>query len=239
MMIVSRVRNRGCLPYLETEGEITKPLVQPRMLAAGREWHKKLTPYDRMHNHHTLASVRRYAYFRQFSNLVPHDDLDFKLQSPYVHGVDLFPDCIDVVMQAETIGTDTWRRLRNTRDIQPEKDAIGAAVAKAAGVGPAAGGGGVGGRRGGDGGGGGAGVAVGASSLFGGKAKRAKGLGLEQQKGLGKKLVKYNDYHVLHIGGITERRHPSNVKLMNSSHHSPQTNAGYTRQDSDGNAYQY
>jgi hypothetical protein len=41
------------------------------------------------------------------------------------------------------------------------------------------------------------------------------------------------------ISGLPERRHPSNVKLMNSSHHSPQTNAGYSRQDSDGNCYQY
>lgn len=225
--MVSRVRNRGCLPYVETEGELTKPLVKARMLAAGRNWHNKLTPYDRMHNHHTLASVRRYAHFKPFSNLIPNDDLDFKLQSPYVHGVDIFPDCIDVVMQAETMGIDTWRRLRNTRDIQPEKDAIGAAAAKAAGMGQS------GGHTGG--GGFGAGLLGEAGGAGNGGAAMREGGGAQ----VGKKVLKYNDYHVVHIGGITERRHPSNVKLMNSSHHSPQTNAGYTRQDSDGNAYQY
>lgn len=45
--------------------------------------------------------------------------------------------------------------------------------------------------------------------------------------------------HPVLIGGITERRNPNNVKLMNSSHHSPQTNAGYTRQHLDGNVFQY
>lgn len=46
-------------------------------------------------------------------------------------------------------------------------------------------------------------------------------------------------YHPVIIGGITKKKHPSHVKLMNSSHHSPQTNAGYSRQDTDGNIFQY
>lgn len=45
--------------------------------------------------------------------------------------------------------------------------------------------------------------------------------------------------HKVLIGGITEKKHPSNIKLMNSSHHSPQTNAGYSRQPSDGTVFQY
>lgn len=35
--------------------------------------------------------------------------------------------------------------------------------------------------------------------------------------------------HPLRLGGLTERRHPQNVKLGISSHHSPQTNNGFSR----------
>lgn len=45
--------------------------------------------------------------------------------------------------------------------------------------------------------------------------------------------------HPVIIGGIQERKHPSYVKLMNSSHHAPQTNAGYSRQTGDGNVFVY
>lgn len=55
------------------------------------------------------------------------------LGSSYNHDKDVFPDKVDVVLQDETIGIDTWRRLRNTRDIKPEKDAISAAAAAAFG----------------------------------------------------------------------------------------------------------
>ncbi|XP_018571568.1 uncharacterized protein LOC108911184 [Anoplophora glabripennis] len=50
---------------------------------------------------------------------------------------------------------------------------------------------------------------------------------------------RYNFAHKVLIGGIIEKKHPSNIKLMNSSHHSPQTNAGYSRQPSDGTVFQY
>ncbi|GJQ73313.1 hypothetical protein Trydic_g13684 [Trypoxylus dichotomus] len=195
--MVTRVRNRGCFPYVSTEGEITKPLP----VAVSREtrkesviWHEGLSVFDRLYSYHTLASVRRYAHFKPFKSLIPQDDLDFVLTSSYNHNKDVFPDKVDVVLQEETIGIDTWRRLRNTRDIKPEKDAISAAAAAAFGS-----------------------VTISCRPKYG----------------------KYNEDHPLYIGGVTERRHPSNVKLMNSSHHSPQTNAGYSRQDSDGNVYQY
>lgn len=55
------------------------------------------------------------------------------MASSYNHNKDVFPDKVDVMLQDETIGVDTWRRLRNTRDIKPEKDAISAAAAAAFG----------------------------------------------------------------------------------------------------------
>ncbi|KAJ8915973.1 hypothetical protein NQ315_016650 [Exocentrus adspersus] len=69
-------------------------------------------------------------------------------------------------------------------------------------------------------------------------AARELEVGLEKPK----ELVipyRYNFAHKVLIGGITEKKHPSNIKLMNSSHHSPQTNAGYSRQPSDGTVFQY
>lgn len=65
--------------------------------------------------------------------MIPQDDLDFVLSSSYNHNKDVFPDKVDVLLQDETIGVDTWRRLRNTTDIKPEKDAISAAATAAFG----------------------------------------------------------------------------------------------------------
>ncbi|EFA07888.1 hypothetical protein TcasGA2_TC005463 [Tribolium castaneum] len=186
------VRNRGCVPELDKEGVFLKPLDVP----SDEVWQQKepLKPYERMHAHHTLASARRYAFFRPFRDLIPGDDLDFILNSPYDHSQEIFPDPIDIYLQPETLGQVTWRRLRNTSDLKSSLEA------------------------------------------------RAR-IELQQQKlflaGHGHLPFKLNKYHPVIISGIEERRHPSNVKLMNSSHHSPQTNAGYSRQDSDGNFYQY
>ncbi|KAJ3645678.1 hypothetical protein Zmor_023319 [Zophobas morio] len=138
--------------------------------------------------------------FLCFSNLIPKDDLDFILDSPYDHSMEIFPDTIDVYLQAETMGKSTWRRLRNTSDLKSSLEArarIESVVAKV--------------QR------------------------------LRLAKELDEDILpfKLNPAHPVIISGIMERRHPSNVKLMNSSHHSPQTNGGYSRQDSDGNFYQY
>ncbi|XP_037960971.1 protein C1orf194 homolog [Teleopsis dalmanni] len=46
--------------------------------------------------------------------------------------------------------------------------------------------------------------------------------------------------HPLRIGGILyERKDPNSVKLMVEGHHSQLTNAGFSRQDSDGTIYSY
>lgn len=52
---------------------------------------------------------------------IPHDSLDINLASQYNHSDELFKGKNDVVIQEETIGQATFRRLRNTRDLSPEK----------------------------------------------------------------------------------------------------------------------
>lgn len=49
--------------------------------------------------------------------LIPRDELDFVLTSPYNHSDDTFPDKIDVYLQPETYGLTTWRKLRNVKEI--------------------------------------------------------------------------------------------------------------------------
>ncbi|KAJ6646386.1 Protein CFAP276, partial [Pseudolycoriella hygida] len=45
--------------------------------------------------------------------------------------------------------------------------------------------------------------------------------------------------HPLAIGGVKERLHPNSMKLMCSGHHQPSANKGYSRQDADGNVFNY
>lgn len=97
--------------------------------------------------------------------------MDFVLSSQYHHGIELFPEKVDYVLQHETVGTPTFRRIRNTRDLSPERK-----------------------------------IPLG---------------------------------HPLQLGGITKKISPHNVKLMNSGHHTPLTNPGYSRQKGDGNFYRY
>ncbi|XP_022916244.1 protein CFAP276 [Onthophagus taurus] len=189
-MAITRVRNRGPTPFIGSEGELVKPFPKVGKAAIGTAWSEGLSCFDRLYGCQTLCSARRYAHFHAFPNLIPKDVLDFRLQSAYNPDEELFSDKVDVVLQKETLNIDTWRRLRNTRDIKPERDAISAAAAVACHGKPIA-------------------------------------------------YKKYNESHPVFIGGIKERRHPSNIKLMNSGHHSPQTNAGYSRHDSDGSAYYY
>lgn len=68
--MVTRVRNRGCFPYLSTEGEIIKPLptaVSGQDRKDNGTWHEGLTVFERLYSYHTLASVRRYAHFKPFT----------------------------------------------------------------------------------------------------------------------------------------------------------------------------
>lgn len=196
-----RIRNRECIPYIETEGVFLKPLIVG-------EYAKKdvtcggSTIYSRLHRAHTLASARRFAYFKPFTNLTPQDYLDLVLSSTYNQTKEHFADKVDTHLQPETLGIDIWRRLKNTRDLTPDREEQAAAV------------------KAGD---------TEAPAKRGVKAKRKTPV----------IPYRYNYAHKVLIGGLAVKKHPSSIKLMNSSHHSPQTNAGYSRQPSDGNFYQY
>lgn len=50
---------------------------------------------------------------------LPEDSLDLVLAATYNHSTERFADKEDLYMQPETIGCDTWRRLRNTFDKVP------------------------------------------------------------------------------------------------------------------------
>lgn len=195
-----RIRNRECIPYIETEGEFIKPLVvgeyaKKDVICGGS------TIYSRLHRSHTLASARRFAYFKPFTNLTPKDYLDLVLSSTYNQTVEHFAEKVDTHLQPETLGADIWRRLRNTRDLTPDREEQ-AAAAKTNDEVP---------------------------SLRGVRKKRKTPV----------IPFRYNFAHKVLIGGIAAKKHPSSIKLINSSHHSPQTNGGYSRQPSDGNFYQY
>ncbi|XP_018323904.1 uncharacterized protein LOC108736107 [Agrilus planipennis] len=180
---MSRVRNDGCVPYLKSEGTFLKPIPTREGFVQGKSWYTGLTPYERLFSHHTLASARQFGPFVPHKGLIPQDDLDFVMVATYDHSFDTFQDRVDTVLQPETRGINTWRRLRNTRDVQPPREARIASSEEAAN--------------------------------------------------------RYNSFHPVLIGGIKEREHPHHIKLMNSSHHSPQTIAGYVRQDRDGSLFQY
>ncbi|XP_030758708.1 uncharacterized protein LOC115884309 [Sitophilus oryzae] len=202
-MAAGRIRNRGCVPYLEGEGIFLRPLTTAKT-TKNSCYDSAMSPFQRMYRHHTLASARRFAHFKNFDGLIPTDDLDFVLTSTYDHSSEFFPEKLDTYLQPETHGINTWRRLRNTRDLTPDREQLAALE-----------------RSG----------------------QKDENASTRQGRSSRKKFVtvpyRYNFAHKLLIGGVTEKKHPSSVKLVNSSHHSPQTNAGYSRQPRDGNFYQY
>lgn len=198
--MLHRIRNRGCVPYITAEGEFEKPILIDEYTKKDVKCGGK-TVFSRLHTYHTLASARRYAYFKTNTELIPQDSLDLILTSSYNQTTEHFANKFEIYFQPETLGVDTWRRLRNTRDLTPEREE----------------------------------QAAGAKETERKNAKR----GIKKKQ---KQIVipyRYNFAHKVLIGGITEKKHPSNIKLINSSHHSPQTNAGYSRQPSDGTFYQY
>lgn len=119
--VLKQVRNLEYHPFIDGEGEFRKRLPRPPETPKDRYWFDGLPPHDRMHYHQTLNSSRRFYGFKPFANKVPASSLDFVLQSQYHHGPEMFADKIDVVLQHETIGRRTFRRLRNTRDLTPER----------------------------------------------------------------------------------------------------------------------
>lgn len=115
-------RNLNYQPFIDGEGVFQKPLPRPPTAPyADRLWYVGLPPHVRLNFHQTLSSTRRYAGFRKFPNKVPTDSLDLLLQSQYQHDRELFADKVDIVLQPETMGRSTFRRIRNTQDLTSER----------------------------------------------------------------------------------------------------------------------
>lgn len=121
-IMVKLIRNIEYHPFIDREGYFEKSLPIPPHLTADKFWFEKLLPHERMFYQQTLNSTRRFARFKPFKNSIPENSLDFILDAKYEHERDLFATKMDIVLQNETIGKQqSFRRLRNTRDISPEK----------------------------------------------------------------------------------------------------------------------
>lgn len=117
---IKRERNEEHIPCIEGEGVYRKPLPVPPETQPSKRWSDSLPPNERVFYHQTLSSARRAAHFSNHGQ-IPVDALDITLAAQYNHSDDLFLGKNDVVLQEETLGRSTFRRLRNTRDLSPEK----------------------------------------------------------------------------------------------------------------------
>ncbi|CAH2037886.1 unnamed protein product, partial [Iphiclides podalirius] len=108
---VKQVRNKKLLPDLSKEGRFSKDIV-----LSTKEKHGVPTG-SRLFSHHTLASVRRLSFYHPLA--IPEDSLDIVLAATYDHSTEHFADKEDLYLQCETLGIETWRRLRNTIDKRP------------------------------------------------------------------------------------------------------------------------
>ncbi|XP_035906891.1 protein C1orf194 [Anopheles stephensi] len=117
---VKRERNEEHIPFIDGEGSYRKTLPTPPEPHPSKRWSDSLPPNERVFYHQTLSSARRAAHFVNHGN-IPVDSLDITLAAQYNHSDDLFLGKNDVVLQDETLGKRTFRRLRNTRDLVPEK----------------------------------------------------------------------------------------------------------------------
>uniref|UniRef100_A0A336LSQ2 CSON015192 protein n=1 Tax=Culicoides sonorensis TaxID=179676 RepID=A0A336LSQ2_CULSO len=165
--MIEEIRNSHYLPCILEEGVFVKDLPSPPN-PEDENWSNSMKTHERVFLHQTLASARRSANFRNYPT-IPRDSLDIILTSQYNHSNDLFYDKNSTVLQDETCGKRTFRRLKNTKDVE--------------------------------------------------------------------KIIPV--WHPLKIGGISEKNSPHSVKLMNHGPHTPLTNPGYSRQNFDGNVFNY
>ncbi|KAL4709923.1 hypothetical protein ACJJTC_003886 [Scirpophaga incertulas] len=108
---IKQVRNKKLLPNLQKEGHFNKEIV-----LSTKEKHGCPTG-SRLFSHHTLASIRKLSFFQSY--FLPDDRLDVVLTATYNHSTDCFADKEDIYIQPETIGCETWRKLRNTIAKEP------------------------------------------------------------------------------------------------------------------------
>ncbi|XP_055837197.1 cilia- and flagella-associated protein 276 [Episyrphus balteatus] len=111
-----KIRNTSYKPNLEHEGKFLLPLPSPPPPSTKGIWFTELKPHERLFFHQTLNSVRKSRRYSPNPN-IPFDNLDFNLQSRYHHAKELFPEKVDTVLQKETVCVETFRVLRNTKDV--------------------------------------------------------------------------------------------------------------------------
>lgn len=117
MSAIEEVRNEGYLPFIQKEGLFFKDLPHPPNSDCD-SWSYSIPPHERLFFHQTLSSARKAANFHNYHALVPRDSLDIVMSSVYNQSWDLFGDKNDAVVQNDTLGHATFRRLRNTRDVE-------------------------------------------------------------------------------------------------------------------------
>lgn len=115
------LKNYSWEPDLKKEGKTLKPLPAPKKVEGPNIWYQHLKPHERTFLHQTLNNARKYVKYRQV-DLIPKDSLDFQLSAKYVHCCQLFPSKVDYLIQGETIGESTFRRLRNTTDAKQKEN---------------------------------------------------------------------------------------------------------------------
>lgn len=121
---MKRVRNLDYAPHLNGEGRFWKSLPPPPECKKEQHWFENLSPNHRLFYHQTLNSARNSVAFQPF-DIYAKDSLDFMLGAVYNHSLDIFNDKTEIAYQHETI-RQKQRRLRNTRDLSPQrKIAIG------------------------------------------------------------------------------------------------------------------
>lgn len=123
LTIPIQIRNRDLIPHLENEGYFWKPLPIPKQTDLHQQQQQKRAPlqaHRRLFYHQTLNSARKTVLYQPFEQCVAHDSLDFVLASVYNDKIKLHANKADVLMQMETKGHQTARRLKNTIDINPE-----------------------------------------------------------------------------------------------------------------------
>lgn len=117
-----QIRNRDLVPHLENEGCFWRPLPMPRHTdeASQPSSISMISTHKRLFYHQTLNSARKTVHYQPYEDVIPQDSLDFALASIYDDKRQLHASKADVLVQMETAGFQTARRLRNTIDIIPE-----------------------------------------------------------------------------------------------------------------------
>ncbi|XP_066904094.1 protein CFAP276 isoform X2 [Halyomorpha halys] len=111
-------RNPYPYPMIQFEELWEQPL---RLQGYEYDWVHSVSPFERLYNHNTLASIRQNRLCNH--PCAPKDALDICLTSVYDHTRDSFLPNSYPYIQPETIGLPSYRLLRNTRYIPAKRPA--------------------------------------------------------------------------------------------------------------------